>query len=147
MILLPDTLRTALLANGADRGPDHEPLLKLFNPCGAATWLFSELAEDGDSLFGLNDLGFGCPELGYASLTEIARLRLPYGLRIERDLSFTGRFPLTVYADAARIVGRITENESLLASAARARDLLRERRGGAGRAHPDTPEIRPDPGE
>ncbi|HKU06038.1 MAG TPA: DUF2958 domain-containing protein [Bradyrhizobium sp.] len=75
--------------------------------------------------FGLADLGFGCPEMGTFSLTEIASVRLPYGLRIERDLYFTARFGLTVYADAARIAGRITEDERLLEAAARARQLTR----------------------
>ena len=138
MILLPNDLRAALLANGSTHGPDHVPLLKLFNPCGAATWLASELYEDGDTLFGLADLGFGCSEMGCFSLTEIASVRLPYGLRIERDLHFSGHFP-TVYADAARIAGQITENESLLATAARARELLRQQSENTA--------ILPDPGE
>lgn len=125
MILLPPDLREKLLANGADRGPDHAPVRKLFNPCGAATWLASELYADGDTLFGLADLGFGCPEMGVFSLTEIARIRLPYGLRIERDLHFTARFGLTIYADAARIAGRITEADASLSTAARARELTR----------------------
>lgn len=125
MILLPPDIRAKLLANGADRGPDHAPLLKLFNPIGAATWLASQLHEDGDTLFGLADLGFGCPEMGAFSLTEIASVRLPCGLRIERDLYFTARFGLTAYADAARIAGRITEDERLLEAAARARELTR----------------------
>ena len=139
MILLPHDLRAQLLANGANRGPDHVPLLKLFNPCGAATWLASELYEDGDTLFGLADLGFGCPEMGCFSLTEIASVRLPLGLRIERDLYFTGHFPLTIYAEAARIAGRITEAEQLLASVQRARQLLRDQAR--------ITEILPDPGE
>lgn len=135
MILLPHDLRAQLLANGADHGPDHAPLLKLFNPCGAATWLASELYEDGDTLFGLADLGFGCPEMGCFSLTEIASVRLALGLRIERDLYFTGHFPLTVYAEAARIAGTITEAEPLLASVHRARELARDTSGN--------PEFRP----
>ncbi len=133
MILLPPDLRTRLLENGADRGPDHVPLLKLFNPCGVATWLASELYADGVAgesrasprLFGLADLGFGCPEMGVFSLTEIASIRLPYGLRIERDLYFTTRFGLTIYADAARIARAITTSEALLSTAARARELAR----------------------
>lgn len=120
MLLVPSDVRARLLANGAARADtDHVPVLKLFNPCGAATWLFTELLCDGDTLFGLADLGFGCPELGYASLQEIAALRLPFGLRIERDLHFTGRFPLSSYAGAARRMGRITEDPALLALASR----------------------------
>jgi hypothetical protein len=88
MILLPDDLRKALRANAIRHGialrgglaePDFVPLLKLFNPLGASTWLASELAEDGDTLFGVADLGFGCPELGTFSLSEIAAIPLPYG--------------------------------------------------------------------
>ncbi|MFT6673136.1 MAG: hypothetical protein ACJAVZ_004632 [Afipia broomeae] len=68
--------------------------------------------------FGLTDLGFSCPELGSVSLSEIASLILPLGLSIERDLHFEARFALTVYADAARLVGRITEDEARLEAAA-----------------------------
>jgi hypothetical protein len=115
MIRLPDDLRARLLANGAaETETDHVPVLKLFNPLGAATWLATELDADGDTLFGLADLGFGCPELGAFSLSEIASVRLPLGLGIERDLYFRGRFPLSVYAEAARSLGRITEAERLL---------------------------------
>lgn len=66
-------------------------------------------------------LRFGSPEMGVFSLTEIASIRLPYGLRVERDIYFTARFGLTIYAEAARIAGRITEDEALLATAARER--------------------------
>jgi hypothetical protein len=117
MILLTSPLRQRLLTNGRNRG-DHVPVVKFFNPVGAATWLFSELDEDGDTLFGLADLGFGCAELGSASLSEIKALRLRFGLRIERDLHFDGLYPLTVYAEAARHLGRITEHSDHLQAAA-----------------------------
>lgn len=89
-------------------------MLKLFSPVGAATWLATELGEDGDTLFGLADLGFGCPELGYFSLAEMARIRLPFGLFIERDLSFESVHPLTVWGETARHAGSIRKAESLL---------------------------------
>ena len=116
MLLLTQDLRARLITNGKTSG-DHAPVVKLFNPAGAATWLFSELDADGDILFGLCDLGFGCPEMGSASLAEIAAIRLPFGLTIERDLWFEGRFPLTIYADAARKIGSITEDEARLEAA------------------------------
>jgi hypothetical protein len=119
MILIPDDIRARLLANGAvQQETDHVPVVKLFNPCGAATWVLSEMMEDGDTLFGLCDLGFGSPELGYVSLAEIESVKNSLGLGIERDLYFAPRFPLSVYAEAARIAGRITEAERLLAQAA-----------------------------
>ena len=120
MLLLTQDQRARMIANGQSRG-DHVPVVKLFNPVGAATWLFSELDEDGDILFGLCDLGFGCPEMGSASLAEIAAVSLPFGLTIERDLCFEGRFPLTIYADAARVAGSITEDEARLEAAVVAR--------------------------
>jgi Protein of unknown function (DUF2958) len=117
MIRLPHDLRATLLANGLEPETDHVPVLKLFNPAGAATWLATELDGDGDTLFGLADLGFGCPELGSFSLSEIAAVRLPFGMGIERDLYFQGRFPLSVYAEAARRQGAITEIDPLLRDA------------------------------
>ena len=120
MLLLTQDQRARMIANGQSRG-DHVPVVKSFNPVGSGTWLFSELDEDGDILFGLCDLGFGCPEMGSASLAEIAAVSLPFGLTIERDLCFEGRFPLTIYADAARLAGSITEDEARLEAAAVAR--------------------------
>ena len=123
MLLLTQDQRARLSANGKDRG-DHPPVVKFFSPVGAATWLFSELDEDGDILFGLCDLGFGCPEMGSASLAEIAAVSLPFGLTIERDLCFEGRFPLTIYADAARLCGGITEDAARLEAAAAHRSWI-----------------------
>ena len=110
MKLLTRTQREQLLVNGRNRDRDHLPVVKFFDPCGAATWLFSELdPADGDTLFGLIDLGCGTPELGYTSLAEIASVRNPFGLGIERDLYFEPKHSLSVCAEAARAVGRIVE--------------------------------------
>lgn len=122
MILLPPELRFALRANDINRRAadvngerfDPVPVLKLFNPLGAATWVATELADDDDTLFGLADLGFGCPELGPFSLSEIASVRLPYGLRIERDIGFEGRFALSAWAAWSRRAGSIIQGEALL---------------------------------
>src|SRR6185369_2892997 len=119
MILLPHAIRFALRANSmtarirAERGQRFDPLpvLKLFNPLGAATWIATELDEDDDSLLGLADLGFGCPELGSFSLREIAAIRLPFGLAIERDLGFAPLRPLSVWAETARRSGSLLQAE------------------------------------
>ncbi|TIN00619.1 MAG: DUF2958 domain-containing protein [Mesorhizobium sp.] len=119
MILITQDLRARLLANGAAHTEtDHVPVVKLFNPVGAATWLLTELDADGDTLFGLCDLGFGFPELGSVSLAELQAVKGPLDLGIERDLFFHARFPLSVYAEAARLAGHITEAERLLRQAA-----------------------------
>lgn len=123
MTLLTPDLRFALRTNDLARRaaaragqaePDPMPVVKLFNPLGAGTWLATELREDGDTLFGLADLGFGCPELGAFSLRELASLRLPYGLGIERDIGFEGLAPLSVWAATARSAGSIIWAEALL---------------------------------
>ena len=62
MILLTDELRARLLANGRQRDVDHIPVVKFFNPVGEGVWLAAELDADGDTMFGLADIG--CPELG-----------------------------------------------------------------------------------
>ena len=88
---------------------DHPPVVKLFTPDAACTWLLSELdPEDTDIAFGLCDLGFGTPELGSVRISEIADVRGRLGLPVERDRHFTGDKPLSAYADDARTAGGIT---------------------------------------
>ncbi len=116
MILLTDELRERLLANGLERRTDHVPVVKFFNPLGEGVWLATELDADGDTLFGLADLGY--PELGSFSLEELASVALPFGMRIERDILFTGDFPISAWAGAAREAGSIRAAERILYRAA-----------------------------
>jgi hypothetical protein len=120
MILLTPELRERLIANGRERDTDHVPVVKFFNPLGEGVWLATELDDDGDTLFGLADLGE--PELGSFSLEEMTSIRLPLGLGIERDILFEGRFPLSAWADAARRTGSIRAAERVLYAAARGRE-------------------------
>jgi hypothetical protein len=71
-----------------------------------------------DILFGLCDLGMGCPELGYVSLNELQSVNGRLGLGIERDLYFRACYCLSVYAHAAHRRGRIVESDTLLAESA-----------------------------
>lgn len=119
MPLLTPNQREQLLANGRQSGLDHVPVVKFFNPVGIGTWLATGLDADNDMCFGLADLGF--PELGSFSLSELATLKLPFGMHIERDLSFTGTFPISAYAEAAHETGSITAAIRILSNAARAR--------------------------
>ena len=86
---------------------DNKPYLKLFNPCGAATWLLSEYDADNQVFFGLCDLGMGSPSLGYVSLAELLQIRLPMGLKIERDLNWKPDHTLSEYALKASECGSI----------------------------------------
>ena len=80
---------------------DFKPVVKFFDPFGAATWLVSESSPDGQA-FGFCDLGQGMPELGYFSLKELCQIG-----RIERDLHFKPKKSLLEYALEADKKGRI----------------------------------------
>ncbi|WP_187275023.1 DUF2958 domain-containing protein [Methylobacterium sp. WL120] len=88
---------------------DHRPVVKLFNPMGPATWLLCELDADGDTLFAFCDFGEGEPELGYVSLEELKEISAGLVIGLERDLSFRGTQPISVYARDARAAGWIVE--------------------------------------
>lgn len=127
MIILPQHLFDCLRANGeAALVADHDPapVVKFFDPCGAATWLITECDPgDPDILFGLCDLGMGFPELGNVALSELKSVQGRLGIGLERDLFFTAHYPLSVYTHAARIAERITEDADALARSAQALGL------------------------
>jgi len=128
MKLILDAHYQQLLANGratsaayaeGTEPPAHKPVVKLFTPDAACTWLLSELDPDEpDIAFGLCDLGFGSPELGSVRVSELAAIRGRLGLPVERDRHFTADHPLIVYARAAWKAGAIIEHGGALEDAA-----------------------------
>mgnify|MGYP001562166529 CR=1 FL=1 len=117
MKLITKEIRTKLEANAhkteISGNDDHRPVVKLFNPAGAATWLLTEI--EGDIAFGLCDLGMGSPELGSVSITELEAVKGPLGLGIERDQYFTASNTISEYAAASRAAGYITAPSKTLA--------------------------------
>ena len=112
MELITPEQRETMLANGRryQTHPDFDatPLVKLFTPWAACTWLLTDLDPDDDDIAGgLCDLGFGEAELGSVRISEIASLRGPGGLRAERDLHFVAKGSISFYANQARIDGQI----------------------------------------
>jgi hypothetical protein len=110
--LITDEQRAQLLANARAEGQilDPLPVVKLFTPDAHATWLLTELdPEDGDTAYGLCDLGLGLPELGTVRLSELASIRGPLKLPIERDLYFIAQRTLSEYMRLARINGSIID--------------------------------------
>lgn len=87
--------------------PDHSPVVKLFTPTARSTWLLTEVYPESGMAYGLCDLGLGFPELGYVSLRELAGLRGPLSIGVEKDLWFTPSKTLSTYADDARRLCRI----------------------------------------
>jgi hypothetical protein len=111
MKLLTKAIETKLRANeviASRTGESGKPVVKFFNPCGAGTWLISDMDEDG-VCFGLCDLGMGCPELGTVSIHELQSTRLMFGLGIERDIHWEAKKTLGDYAEEARQLGYIKD--------------------------------------
>ena len=138
MKLFTKTIHEQLLRNGriqaqlakkpvpaearSERYADFLPIVKLFTPDANCTWLLTELDPDAPEIaFGLCDLGMGFPELGNVSIAELSQLRGKLGLPVERDRHFAATHTISVYADAARMAQRITENGEALAQAAAAK--------------------------
>ena len=90
MLLITKAIQAKLDKNFQDQN-DEDIVLKLFNPCGAQTWLITKMDPNGDTMWGLADLGFGIVEYGTISLNEIKAFRdRRFRLGIERDRSFHG---------------------------------------------------------
>lgn len=118
MKLLTKELREKLLANGREQAKvkgtkaerDFPPVVRLFYPAGAATWLLTELdPDDEDVAWGLADLGMGFPEFGTVRISELESFHGAFGLGIERDLHFEAKAPISRYIDAAGEAGHIVE--------------------------------------
>jgi hypothetical protein len=118
MKLLTKQLRQKLIDNGRAQAKvkgtkaekDFWPVVKLFYPASAATWLLTELdPADDDVAWGLCDLGAGCAEFGTVRISELASFRGRFGLGIERDRFFEAKAPISRYIAAADEAGCITE--------------------------------------
>ena len=85
--LLPDDIKAQLpgLYEKEDLGLAALARVKFFTPDSNWTWYASEF--DGEDIFFGLVIGH-VAELGYFSLTELATIRGPLGLPIERDLHF-----------------------------------------------------------
>jgi hypothetical protein len=112
---LLDNGRRQAAVKGTPDEIDFEPVVKLFTPSGSGTWLLTEIDPDDETIaWGLCDLGMGCPEFGTVSLTELAAFRGRLGLRVEGDLHFKARGPISAYIEAASKAGYIVEIDDKL---------------------------------
>ena len=105
---LLDNGRRQAAVKGTPDEIDLRPLVKLFYPCGAATWLLTEIEQHEPTIaWGLCDLGMGFAEFGTASLAELRSFRGRLGLGIERDLHFEADKPISDYIEEANRHERI----------------------------------------
>jgi hypothetical protein len=112
--LITDEQRAQLLDNGAAaaRGEQRDPfpVVKLLALDAHATWLLTELnTDDGDTAFGLIDLGVGTPALCHVRLSVLQGIRGPENLSVVRDLHFTPRRRLSEYVRLAQADGSIND--------------------------------------
>ncbi|MDY4316875.1 DUF2958 domain-containing protein [Pectobacterium actinidiae] len=112
--LITDEERARLLANGQARAAgqaiDPLPVVRLFTPDAHVTWLLSELDPiDGDTSFGLIDLGIGLPALGTVKLSDLAGIVGPNKQPVMRDRYFQPTRPLSDYVRLAQENGSITD--------------------------------------
>lgn len=106
--------RTQLLANGQARVAGHDtdplPVVRLFTPDAHATWLLASLdPADGDTVYGLIDLGLGMPQLGYVKLSDLASIVGPLKRPVMRDVYFQATRTLSDYAQLAQANGSIVD--------------------------------------
>ena len=95
-------------ANG--QSIDPMPVVRLFTPDAHATWLLAALdPTDGDTAYGLIDLGLGMPELGTVKLSDLAGIVGPRQQPVMRDLYFRPTRTLSEYTRAAERDGAIPD--------------------------------------
>ncbi|TKR54347.1 DUF2958 domain-containing protein [Allopusillimonas ginsengisoli] len=112
--LITDEERARLLANGqariADSSIDPLPVVRLFTPDAHVTWLLVSLdPEDGDTAYGLIDLGLGMPDVGTVQLSALASIVGPRKQPVMRDYYFRAVRPLSEYVRLAKINGSIID--------------------------------------
>ena len=112
--LVTEEQRAALLVNGrlaaADEPNDPLPVVRLFTPDAHATWLLTSLDPvDGDTAYGLIDLGISMPELGTVKLSDLASIVGPNKLPVTRDLYFQAMRPLSEYLRLAQENGSVVD--------------------------------------
>ena len=112
--LITDEERAQLLANGraraAAQASDPLPVVRLFTPDAHATWLLVALNPvDGDTAYGLIDLGISMPELGHVKLSDLASIVGPRQQPVMRDRYFQAVRPLSEYLRLAQENGSIVD--------------------------------------
>src|SRR5690625_7445385 len=75
--------RERLLVHGQSRADgltiDPLPVVRLFTPDTHVTWMLAALDPvDGDTAYGLIDLGIGRPEMGLVKLSDLAPIVGPF---------------------------------------------------------------------
>ncbi|HFP6607979.1 TPA: DUF2958 domain-containing protein [Pseudomonas aeruginosa] len=113
-MLIADDDRIRLLVNGQARADGQEtdplPVVRLFTPDAHLTWLLAALdPADGDTAYGLIDLGLGMPALGTVKLSDLASIVGPRKQPVMRDRYFQPTRRLSEYLRLAEENGSIPD--------------------------------------
>ncbi len=75
-----------------------------------AIWLLASLdPADGDTAWGVMDVGIGMPELGHIKLSDLASIVGPNKQPVMRDLYFQAVRPLSEYLRLAQKNGSVVD--------------------------------------
>lgn len=98
------------VARAAGQGIDPLPVVRLFTPDAHATWLLAAIDPlDGDTAWGLIDLGIGMPALGTVKLSDLAGIVGPQQRPVLRDVYFRAARRLSEYVLLAQRDGSIPD--------------------------------------
>ena len=112
--LITEDERKQLLEHGRVRAAglanDPLPVVRLFTQDAHATWLLTSLDPvDGDTAYGLIDLGISMPELGTVKLSDLASIVGPRQQPVMRDRYFRAVRPLSEYLRLAKENGSVLD--------------------------------------
>ncbi|QEA14330.1 DUF2958 domain-containing protein [Comamonas flocculans] len=112
--LITEDDRARLLAHGQARAAceasDPLPVVRLFTPDAHVTWLLVSLdPADGDTAYGLIDLGIGVPALDTVKLSDLASIVGPRRQPVMRDCYFQPTRTLSEYARLSEQDGAIPD--------------------------------------
>lgn len=112
--LITEDDRMQMLAHGQARAAgqaiDPLPVVRLFTPDAHATWLLAALdPADGDTAWGLLDVGIGMPEMGTIKVSDLASIVGPRKQPVMRDRFFQAVRPLSEYLRLAEENGGVTD--------------------------------------
>jgi hypothetical protein len=110
MRLVDPVILERLKQNNLNKDADHMPVVRYFTPWSRASWLIVDIdVDDGDTMYGLCDLGVGEANLGYVLLSDLEDIVGPRDMRVERDVNWKPTRRISDYARAAQVAKRVIE--------------------------------------
>ena len=120
-ILTPEQI-AELADNGLTPEADHVPVVMLETRHGGAViggFLLTHINPEHETeAYGLIDFGTGKPRISMIFLDQLKTFYPRYDFAVEANNEFAPSYPISVYAQATRMMGKITPNKPSLQMAA-----------------------------